>query len=163
MLHMEFTNRQVCLLTGLSSRQLRYWCRTGLLIPAARTHGGHARYSFADLIALKAACRLRQTGVSVQNIRCRVRQLIGLLERCPQPLQELSLVITRDVVLVLHAVRYLDALDSAECVLPVAELVDEIEAMRHEMPFQGELFEPRSGRNLGAPTVNAGARGVPMA
>ena len=44
----------------VSRRQLQYWSQTDLIRPSARTPGGHSRYTFSDLVALKAAKRLIQ-------------------------------------------------------------------------------------------------------
>ena len=42
----------------ISRRQLQYWAQTDLIRPSAKTPGGHGRYTFEDLVALKAAKRL---------------------------------------------------------------------------------------------------------
>lgn len=125
-----FSSRQVCGITGLSARQLRYWQQTGLLSPSRHTPGGHARYSFTDLIALKSARRLLDAGVSLQRIRKCLHSLTRFLPTARIPLRELSLVVTGDVVLVLHAEGAFDALSGQEWVLPVADILEEIEALR---------------------------------
>ncbi|HEY9197778.1 MAG TPA: MerR family transcriptional regulator [Gammaproteobacteria bacterium] len=125
-----FSSRQVCSITGLSARQLRYWQQTGLLSPSQHTPGGHARYSFTDLIALKSARRLLDAGVSLQRIRKCLHSLTRFLPTARIPLRELSLVVTGDVVLVLHAAGAFDALSGQEWVLPVADILQEIDALR---------------------------------
>ena len=55
--------QQVMAITGLSRRQLGYWRKTGLVAPQQLTSGGHARYSFADLLILKTAKKLIDAGV----------------------------------------------------------------------------------------------------
>ena len=109
LLDQGFTTRQVCSITGLSARQLGYWRKTGLLSPAQQTPGGHARYSFADLVSLKTASRLIDAGVSVQRIRQCLQSLSRFLPNTDTPLQELSLVATGDVVLVLRSGAVFDA------------------------------------------------------
>lgn len=138
-----FSSRQVCRITGLSARQLRYWQQTGLLSPSQHTPGGHARYSFTDLIALKSARRLLDAGVSLQRIRKCLHSLTRFLPTATTPLRELSLVVTGDVVLVLHAAGAFDAISGQEWVLPVADILQEIETLRGadtEEPQQWELF-----------------------
>ena len=138
-----FSSRQVCRITGLSARQLRYWQQTGLLSPSQHTPGGHARYSFTDLIALKSARRLLDAGVSLQRIRKCLHSLTRFLPTATTPLRELSLVVTGDVVLVLHAAGAFDAISGQEWVLPVADILQEIESLRDaesEEPQQWELF-----------------------
>lgn len=143
MAELGFSSRQVCKITGLSARQLRYWQQTGLLSPAEITPGGHARYSFTDLIALKSARRLLDAGVSLQRIRKCLHSLTRFLPRSQTPLRELSLVVTGDVVLVLHAAGAFDAISGQEWVLPVADILQEIEDLQATDtagPRQWELF-----------------------
>ena len=137
-----FSTRQVCRITGLSARQLGYWRKTGLLSPAKQTRGGHARYSFVDLVSLKTASRLIDAGVSVQRIRLCLQSLSRFLPNTDTPLNELSLVATGDVVLVLRSDTAFDALTGQEWILHVADF--ELEARLllsdREVPHQGKLF-----------------------
>jgi DNA-binding transcriptional MerR regulator len=137
-----FSTRQVCRITGLSARQLGYWRKTGFLSPAKQTRGGHARYSFIDLISLKTASRLIDAGVSVQRIRQCLLSLSRFLPSTDTPLQELSLVATGDVVLVLRSGAAFDALTGQEWILQVADLEREARLLlsHHELPRQRELF-----------------------
>jgi len=146
-----FSSRQVCRITGLTGRQLRYWQQTGLLSPAEFTAGGHARYGFTDLIALKSARRLLGAGVSLQRIRKCMSSLTRFLPTTQTPLRELSLVVTGDVILVLHSAGAFDAISGQEWVLPVADILQEIEALRETdttLPVQWELFEENVGESF---------------
>ena len=105
-----FSRQQVAKLTGLSSRQLSYWRKTGLISPQTVTQGGHARYSFTDLVALRTAKRLLDANISLQRIRTCLRSLTRFLPTTDRPLAELSLVVTGDVVLVFHGQHAFDAL-----------------------------------------------------
>ena len=63
-----FSTSQAARLTGLSSRQLDHWDRKGFLKPsleAARGYGSRRRYSFADVVRLRVAARLRSSGVGL--------------------------------------------------------------------------------------------------
>ncbi len=137
-----FSCRQAAAITGLSTRQLAYWRRTGLVTPHSHTPGGHARYAFTDLIALRTARQLIEAGVSVQRIRKCLQSLTRFLPTVDRPLAELSLVITGDVVLVIHAGSAFDALTGQEWVFPVAELAAEVERLQQDRPEpqQAELF-----------------------
>ena len=148
-----FTTKQVCHITGLSARQLGYWRKTGLLSPAQHTPGGHARYSFTDLVALKTASRLIHAGVSVQRIRQCLQSLNRFLPHTDTPLHELSLVVTGDVVLVLRSGAAFDALTGQEWILQVADLENEARQLlqTEETPSQGELFQ-ESTRTLSGHT-----------
>lgn len=141
-----FTSHQAAAITGLSPRQLQYWRKTHLITPSHSTSGGHARYSFADLIALKAAKRLIEADISVQRIRRCIGTLTSFLPAVEQPLNELSIIVTGDVVLVLHGESAFDALTGQNWVMPVAELAREAELVKgkEEVPEQGELFRKDS-------------------
>lgn len=141
----RFTSQQAARLTGLSLRQLSYWRRTQLVAPSHRTPGGHARYGFRDLIALRTAKRLLDARVSLQRIRRCLRSLIQFLPNTPHPLAELSLVVTGDVLLVFRGREAFDALTGQEWVISVAELARDVEQAWGQIPEQGELFDaPRA-------------------
>lgn len=140
-----FTNRQVIQITGVTPRQLVYWRRTGLVAPSGTTPGGHARYAFQDLVALKTAKRLIDAGVSVQRIRKAIGSLLAFLPRVDRPLTELSLVATGDVVLVFHQGVAFEALSGQEWILQVADVEREAERVRardRAEALQGDLFSP---------------------
>jgi DNA-binding transcriptional MerR regulator len=142
----SFSRQQVTKLTGLSSRQLGYWRKTGLVCPQHVTPGGHARYAFTDLIALRTAKRLLDAQVSLQRIRRCLESLTRFLPAADRPLVELSLVVTGDVVLVFHGERAFDALTGQEWVFPIAELAAEVDRLQRQRPEQGELFSADSDK-----------------
>jgi DNA-binding transcriptional MerR regulator len=122
----HFKTREVVELLDLSRRQLQYWAKTGLIEPSARTPGGHHRYSFEDLVALKATKRLIDAGVSIQKIRRSVRALQNLFPQVGRPLGELVLVATGDVVLVFRDGTVFEAISGQEWVFPVADFEREV-------------------------------------
>ncbi|MAG33003.1 MAG: hypothetical protein CL908_19165 [Deltaproteobacteria bacterium] len=131
--HAHFKTREVVDLLGLSRRQLQYWAKTGLIEPSTRTRGGHHRYSFDDLVALKATKRLIDAGVSVQRIRTSVHALQELLPRVGRPLSELVLVATGDVVLVFQNDTVFEAISGQEWVFEVAAFEREVARYRSEI------------------------------
>ncbi len=136
-----YTCQQVMRITGLSRRQLTYWRKTGLIDPQFQTPGGHTRFSFANLLALKTAKKLIDAGVSVQRIRKSIVSLTNFLPSCTAPLTELSLVATGDVILVLHRETAFEALTGQEWIYPVAELAREAAITCGEPePEQTDLF-----------------------
>lgn len=140
-----FSSQQVTAITGLTRRQLGYWRNTGLIVPQRQTRGGHARYTFADLIALKTAKKLKDAGISVQRIRNSIVSLTRFLPHCTAPLRELSLVATGDMVLVLHRETAFEALSGQEWIYPVADLEREAAQVRGiQEPRQEELFQDQS-------------------
>jgi len=125
-----FLAREVVQLLGVTRRQLQYWAKTDLVRPSHRTRGGHHRYTFRDLVALKATKRLIDAGVSVQRIRKSIDALQRILPNVAHPLSELVLVATGDVVLVLHDGSAFEAVSGQEWVFEVARLQQEVAALR---------------------------------
>jgi DNA-binding transcriptional MerR regulator len=71
-LRQSFSTSETARLTGLSPRQLDHWDRKGFLSPSierAAGYGSFRRYSFADVVRLKVAARLRAAGVGLARIR----------------------------------------------------------------------------------------------
>jgi len=137
-----FRARDVVEILGISRRQLQYWAHTDLISPGARTPGGHARYSFEDLVALKAAKRLIDSGISVQRIRHSIQALRRLLPTVERPLAELVLVATGDVVLAFRDGAAFDAVSGQEWVFEVAKFQREIDAWKRSietLPVVGKV------------------------
>ena len=77
-----FSTGQAARLTGLSARQLDHWDRKGFLKPSlegARGYGSKRRYSFADVVRMRVAARLRAAGVGLARI-----------QRCAEALERLG-------------------------------------------------------------------------
>ncbi len=129
--------QEVVELLRISRRQLQYWVQTDLVRPSVRTPGGHHRYSFEDLVALKAAKRLIDAGVSVQRIRRSLDALEQTLPRVQRPLSELVLVATGDVVLVFGEETVFEAVTGQEWVFEVARFQREVEAWARRAPLGG--------------------------
>lgn len=141
-----YRTHEVIRILGLSRRQLQYWAQTDLVRPSVTTRGGHHRYTFQDLVALRAARRLIDAGVSVQRIRSSIQALRALLPHVARPLSELVLVATGDVVLVFHEGAAFDAVSGQEWVFPVAELAREVEAAAALAVAPQRGAEPRTVR-----------------
>jgi DNA-binding transcriptional MerR regulator len=75
-----FTTETVSRLTNLSIRQLHYWDRIGFFSPAfadPNTRRPHSRvYSFQDVVGLRMIAKLREAGVSLQELK-KVRALFS--------------------------------------------------------------------------------------
>jgi DNA-binding transcriptional MerR regulator len=122
-----FRTIEVMEILGISRRQLQYWAQTDLLAPSGQTPGGHGRYSFEDLVALKAAKRLIDAGVSVQRIRKSIGALRQILPTVQRPLAELVLVATGDVVLAIHDGAAFEAATGQEWIFEVAHFQREVD------------------------------------
>ena len=125
-----FRIRDVIDILGISRRQLQYWAQTDLVEPSAKTPGGHHRYTFEDLVSLKATKRLIDSGVSVQRIRKSIRALRRILPSVSRPLSELVLVATGDVVLVFSGGTAFEAVTGQEWVFEVALFQREVDRWR---------------------------------
>jgi DNA-binding transcriptional MerR regulator len=139
----RFQTRDVVELLGVSRRQLQYWAQTDLISPSARTPGGHGRYTFEDLVALKAAKRLIDAGVSLQGIRRSIAALRRILPTVQRPLAELVLVATGDVVLVFRDGTAFDAASGQEWIFAVAQLEREVEDWNHSVASLRGRQRPR--------------------
>lgn len=123
-----YRSGEVAEILGVTRRQLHYWAKTGLVRPSAATSGGHHRYRFRDLVALKTAKRLIDAGISLQRIRTSIDALQRMLPQVEHPLSELVLVATGDLVLVLHQGTAFEAVSGQEWIFDVAEFQRELAA-----------------------------------
>ena len=121
-----YRSREVARILGISRRQLQYWVAMDLVRPAVRTLGGIYRYTFQDLVALRAAKKLIDAGVSVQRIRRSIEALQRMLPSVRRPLAELQLVGTGNAVLVVRDGTAFEAISGQKWVLEVAALQEEL-------------------------------------
>jgi DNA-binding transcriptional MerR regulator len=146
-----YRTAEIVELLGISRRQLQYWSQTGLVEPSARTRGGHRRYDFADLVALGAAARLIEAGISLQRIRKSLDALRQTLPHVRRPLAECVLVATGDVVLVFGKETAFEAVTGQEWVFPVADLERRIASLpgtRRSEPARRARVARRDGQSM---------------
>lgn len=141
-----YRSREVVEILGISRRQLQYWAQTDLVRPSVRTRGGHHRYTFQDLVALKAAKRLIDAGVSVQRIRTSIQALRRILPTVRRPLAELVLVATGDVVLVFREGTAFEAASGQDWIFEVARFQRELESWRRDVGAPAASRAPRVAR-----------------
>jgi len=127
-----YRTKEVVQILGISRRQLQYWAQTDLVVPSVKTRGGHHRYTFEDLVALKATKRLIDAGVSVQRIRTSIQALRKILPNVERPLSELVLVATGEVVLVFLENTAFEAVTGQEWIFEVAHFKSEVDAWKKE-------------------------------
>ena len=99
-----FTAKQVVALTGVPYKRLDSWATSGFLIPSiaeADGTGSRRLYSFQDLITLRTAKLLRDTGISLQGLR-NVVQFLRDTHGLEQPLAQTRLVVAGDDVLMVQ-------------------------------------------------------------
>ena len=59
---------EVATATGLTVRALHHYDQIGLVVPSARTSGGHRLYTSADLVLLYEVTAMRQLGLSLEQV-----------------------------------------------------------------------------------------------
>lgn len=155
-----FRTQEVLQILGVSRRQLQYWAQTDLVRPSVRTPGGHNRYIFRDLVALRATKRLLDAGVSVQRIRSSIRALRQILPTVRQPLAELVLVATGDVVIVFRDGAAFEAVSGQQWVFEVAQFEREVEAWRRSVASQAVGPRARPVRRPGSRPARPEAAGA---
>lgn len=143
-----FKSQQVREIIGLTRRQMQYWASTGLIVPSRATDGGHARYTFEDLVAFKTSKKLLAAGVSVQRIRKVIQRLKTILPKVKRPLSELTVVATDDVILVFYEDTVFEAITGQQWILELAEVQRDI--AKWEKRVQGLKKYRRVSQRLSA-------------
>jgi len=121
-----FSRKEVCRLFDLSEGRLRYWDQSGFLSPSAH-EGRRRRYTFQDLISVRSAKTLIESGVSLQRARRIIADLRDKLPRSTHPLRQLRIKGDARTVIIVEDGHELDA-DSGQVLLDfaVSSLEDEI-------------------------------------
>ena len=132
-----YTSSEVCRIIGVSYRQLDYWDSSGFIQPSvarARGTGTSRMYSFIDLVCLRTAKKLRDSGISLQKIRKSVDYLRTHFPALDSPLADMVFLTDGSAVFILTRDRNtaLDTvMDQGQLVpddLIVAMMMKEIES-----------------------------------
>lgn len=79
-----FRGPEACSYSGVTYRQLDYWCRTDLVVPSVRAAAGSGTqrlYSRRDVVALAVCRTLLDAGLSLRTVREALPALLGALFR----------------------------------------------------------------------------------
>jgi DNA-binding transcriptional MerR regulator len=95
----SYSVREVARLFEVPEHRLRYWSQTGFLVPSLR-RGERRHYSFRDLIAVKVAKGLLESGLPLRRVRRQLEALRTTLPRVRTPLHELRIRCEHDRVVV---------------------------------------------------------------
>jgi DNA-binding transcriptional MerR regulator len=147
---------EVAAATGLTVRALHHYDQIGLVMPSARTSGGHRLYTDADLAVLYQVTTLRQLGVALDQIavllagRADVRQVID--EQLAQVDRQIRLAarLREQLVAAREAGAGGDGARLAEIIKLAGDLTgyldaDQIDAMRRRMSDLGVVGEHAVG------------------
>jgi tetratricopeptide (TPR) repeat protein len=94
-----YTVQEAAALFTVSESRLRYWERSGFLVRSVQASGKRF-YSFQDLIALRAAKALLDTGVPLQSVRKSLDALQGTLPTAARPLCSLRILADGQTIVV---------------------------------------------------------------
>lgn len=83
-----FSVKDVARIFGLNESKIRYWAQTGFINPSVQ-RGTRRYYTFSDLIAVKTAKELLDTGLSLQKVRKNLDALRQVLPQIDRPLSRL--------------------------------------------------------------------------
>jgi len=128
-----FKPPEVCRIVGITYRQLDHWANTGLVTPSVSGDvvgsGSRRRYSYQDLLRLRVIKRLREAGLSLQQIR----RAVGCLRNLNEDLATANLVMVGRKAVIAQTDDYLfDLLRGGQGVLinvlPLAGVVEEVDA-----------------------------------
>jgi DNA-binding transcriptional MerR regulator len=103
-----YSVREVARLFAVPERRLRYWSQTGFVSPSVRD-GGRVFYSFRDLIAVRVAKGLLDTGMPLRRVRRQLAALRTSLPTIDEPLSDLRIRCEDDRVLVAEGAHSFEA------------------------------------------------------
>jgi tetratricopeptide (TPR) repeat protein len=95
-----YSIRDVSRILAVQESRLRYWMQTGFIGPTVRK-GGRFYYTFADLIAVKAAKDLLATGMPLQRVRKNVEALKHALPDDTHPTTKLRVCCDGETIVAL--------------------------------------------------------------
>lgn len=127
-----FSGKQAAEIVGITYRQLDYWARTDLVRPSladAQGSGSRRRYTYRDLLELKAIKNLLDAGIRLESVREVFRYL---RDNLGEDVTTVNLVISgNQSVLVRSGEEIIDLLRKGQGVLnilPLAGVKDEVDA-----------------------------------
>ncbi|HEX4419760.1 MAG TPA: tetratricopeptide repeat protein [Kofleriaceae bacterium] len=95
-----YSIRDVSRILAVQESRLRYWMQTGFIGPTVRK-GGRFYYTFTDLIAIKAAKDLLETGMPLQRVRKNVDALKHALPDDTHPTTKLRVCCDGETIVAL--------------------------------------------------------------
>jgi DNA-binding transcriptional MerR regulator len=144
-----YTGKKTAEIVGITYRQLDYWARTDLIRPSltdASGSGSRRRYSYRDLLELKAVKTLMDAGIRLELVR---EVFTYLSENLDEDVTQVNLVISGNrSVMVRSGEEIVDLLRNGQGVLnilPLAGVKDEVDTKIIELYPQGRRAEGGEG------------------
>lgn len=128
-----YSVRDVSRLFSVPERRLRYWSQTGFVSPSVRD-GGRVFYNFRDLIAVRVAKGLLDTGMPLRRVRRQLAALRTSLPSVDEPLSDLRIRCEGDRVVVAQGDKRFEATGQLVLDFQVQALRDRV-AQVHALPW----------------------------
>jgi DNA-binding transcriptional MerR regulator len=105
--NLYFTSSHIEAIFGINRKVLLYWRKIGILTPdlSRKSQGGHYRYSFTDLVAIKTIVRLNDAGASTYRIKKAVEEFKKEFPEVKSPLSEKSFYVIGNIPYVIEGSR----------------------------------------------------------
>lgn len=127
-----YSGKAAAAIVGITYRQLDYWARTDLVRPSladAQGSGSRRRYSYRDLLELKAIKNLLDAGIKLESVR---DAFVYLRDHLGEDVTTVNLVISGNRSVLVHTGEELiDLLKRGQGVLnilPLGGVKDEVDA-----------------------------------
>jgi DNA-binding transcriptional MerR regulator len=117
-----YSGTQTATVVGITYRQLDYWARTDLIRPSlsdASGSGSRRRYSYSDLLELKAIKKLLDSGIKLEQVR---KVFEYLRQHVTSDIASAHIVIDGSSVNVYDGDQLIDVLRNGQGVLNVLSL-----------------------------------------
>jgi tetratricopeptide (TPR) repeat protein len=129
---------------GQTESRLRYWMQSGFLWPSVR-RGGQYFYTFDDLIAVRTAVELLDSGLSVQKVRKAVAELRKELPDGVQPTARLRVCSDgKNVVVIKDDVAYEAESKQVVMAFALSSIHNQIAEILPMRPRNGESAVPNA-------------------
>ena len=96
-----YSSKHIESMFGVSRKRLYYWRKIRLLSNGIQTAGGHFRYKFIDLIAIKTIMLIKKAGISTYQIKKVALELRNQFPELELPLAEKSFYVLGKEVIVI--------------------------------------------------------------
>ncbi|MDP3956068.1 MAG: MerR family transcriptional regulator [bacterium] len=85
---------------GISYRQIQYWDKSNFVKPSHRRRGKYRQYTRMDLLRMKVAKILRDSGYSIQALRDTTLRLRGMLSEITMPLESITIFVDKENIFI---------------------------------------------------------------